>query len=172
MEIKLDIHGVKELAAKLDPVTREAALIRGLNKSGEHIKGWIQRERLSGPRPVYLGVITNRLRSSIATSGTVRQGDSLINKIGTNVEYAPIHEFGGTIHRRAMSEIFIRNRYVRGSKAGSFKKGTTRGRGFTRGTSDTVIPERPFMRPSIEDPANQQEVLNLLTQELQRALNA
>lgn len=175
-EIKIDITGVQELAARLDTVKREKALIEGLNLSGELLKGWIMRERLSGPRPQFLGVVTGRLRSSIATSGTKRDGDSLVNTIGTNVEYAPVHEFGATIQRKARVGSVFFKRYKRGAKAGkvlfSKESKATFGRKVSFGAHSIGIPARPFMRPSIEDQGNQSQILSILTEKLNEALSA
>jgi phage gpG-like protein len=57
-----------------------------------------KKDYLSGPRPRKLGVVTGRLRNSIKIS--VKQiNDSLKGTIGTNVKYAPVHEFGGRTGR-------------------------------------------------------------------------
>lgn len=65
--------------------------------------------------------------------------------VATNEVYAAIQHFGGVITMPARSELFLRNRYVKGKKKGKFKKGTTRGKGFTFKEHKIVIPPRPFM---------------------------
>ncbi len=175
--IKIDIKGVQELAARLDPAKREKALISGLNLCGEMLKGWIMSQRLSGPRPQYLGVVTGRLRSSIATSGTTKVGDSLINTIGTNVEYAPVHEFGfngvvsvrGHLRQQKSRDVFVR-RFVGGTLKRD--RSVTGKAGVGTHTRHMNIPARPFMHPSIEDPGNQNQILQILTQKLNEALSA
>lgn len=175
--IKISIKGIQELAKKLDPVTRERVLIHSLNQAGEHLKGWIMRSKLSAPpgkSATMLHAITNRLRSSIAqnTLTAQREGTKLVKRIGTNVIYAPIHEFGGTIERYSRSALYVQNRHKRGAKKGLFKKGVKFGRGSTFGAYSITIPARPFMRPSIEDSGNQSEILNILSRNLQEALAA
>lgn len=53
----------------------------------------VVREKLSGP---VLRVRTGRLRQSIHTT-VEKMAGGFLGKIGTNVKYAGIHEFGGTI---------------------------------------------------------------------------
>lgn len=71
--------------------------------------------------------------------------------IGTNKVYAAIHQFGGEITQGARSELFQRNRYVRGPKKGSFKKGSVAGRGLTFKGREINIPARPFLGLSKQD---------------------
>lgn len=54
----------------------------------------IREDYLTGPRPGKLGVRTGRLRSSIRFKVNEDDG-GLTVKIGTDVPYAAIHEFGG-----------------------------------------------------------------------------
>ena len=170
MEYKIDIKGIENLLKKVDSVTQKDVIKQSLYKSAIFITGWIKERRLTGPRPKFLGVKSGRLRSSITASPTVQEGNEYITKIGTNVEYAPIHEFGGVIHRNPRSSLFIQNRFSRGSKKGRFKKGSTRGRGFTFQGYDVTIPSRPFLRPGIEDKDNQKRVLTILVQNINKAL--
>jgi len=57
------------------------------------IAGRAQNSYLSGPRPQRLGVVTGRLRGSIATKTEVK-GDDIIGTIGTAVPYGRFHELG------------------------------------------------------------------------------
>lgn len=62
----------------------------------------IQKEYLSFPKDepateLGLRVQTNRLRSSVWASQAQVEGQTVDSAIGSNVEYAAIHEFGGTI---------------------------------------------------------------------------
>jgi phage virion morphogenesis protein len=63
----------------------------------------------------------------------------------TNLVYAAIHHFGGTIHQGARSELFTRNRYKKVGKTGQFKKGTSPGKGMSFKERVIKIPPRPFM---------------------------
>lgn len=87
--------------------------------------------------------------------GSIRyqlQGPSAV-AIGTNRIYAAIHQLGGTIVQAARSEIFVRNRYVRGPKKGQFKKGTKAGQGFSFGERRIPIPARPYLGVDAKDSA-------------------
>lgn len=85
-------------------------------------------------------VQTGRLRRSLRT---------LPGVVYTDVEYAAIHNEGGTITRHARSELFVRNRISKGKRKGKFKKGTTAGQGLTFKESSHTMPKRQFMGPSV-----------------------
>ncbi len=95
----IPITGIKELLNKLDQVTKENVITSSLDRGAALLVGWSKDNRLSGPRPQYLGVVTERLRSSITFTPTIKEGNTYFSKIGTNVEYAAIHEFGGATGR-------------------------------------------------------------------------
>jgi phage gpG-like protein len=68
--------------------------------TGAHIKQ--NRATGLGPFPVAehrLGVKTGRYRRSIRRSKAVVTGNILVASIGSNVEYAGVHEFGAVIQR-------------------------------------------------------------------------
>jgi hypothetical protein len=93
--------GARALAANFDRAAHEIrhGLDRPLLKAGLVVAGQWMRN-ISGPRPGRLGVVTNRYRGSISAV-IVRYGTV---KIGTNVEYAPIHhQKGGAIVTRRSS---------------------------------------------------------------------
>lgn len=66
---------------------------RGLAAGLNHTVTVVQQKFLSGPRPARLDVVTTRLRGSI-TSQVEQKGEGIIGRIGTNIPYAPVHEFG------------------------------------------------------------------------------
>ena len=123
------IKGMAALAKRLEATTRDQVIKTSLTKGAFYLQNWIQNKRLTGPRPQYLGVISGRLRSSVAVLAAQKVWQDYVAKIGTNVVYAATHEFG-------------------------------RGR----------IPKRPFMRPALEDRANQSFVLKLLSDNIKRAI--
>jgi phage gpG-like protein len=92
--MSVQINGLPKLLKKLDALTREDVIKSGMYEGAQYISGWIKDNRLSGPRPQYLGVVTGRLRSSITAKPTEHSGNTYTTKIGTNVEYARVHEFG------------------------------------------------------------------------------
>jgi len=117
-----------------------AEISRALQKAARLVQRTSQEKYLTGPRPLRLGVVTGRLRRSIETKVEVN-GTRVEALIGTNVEYARIHEYGGGISRR-----------------GGFLGGQLGVRGATRTTGR--MPARPFLAPAIRD--QQQETIRLV----------
>jgi len=132
----ITIEGLPELIAKLEAATREDVIKQSLYQGATTIAAWSKANRLSGPRPQFLGVKTGRLRSSIAVAPTEHAGNEYITRIGTNVIYGPIHEFGGRIGKRG------------------------------------TMPARPFLHPALEDEGNRMEVLNILVENINTALES
>lgn len=93
--------------------------------------------------------------SKLLRHGTLRdslhvESDSHSATVGTNMEYAAIHNFGGELKSYARSELFTRNRAGAGSIASHpnlnpFAPGTSTGRGQTYGESSRKMPARPFL---------------------------
>jgi len=100
--IKMEINRADfdKILRKLDEAPRDEAIRKSLYQSALHITGWIKTNRLSGPRPEFLGVVTGRLRSSITASPTIKTGNVYMSRVGTNVEYGPRHEYGIRIRPR------------------------------------------------------------------------
>ena len=94
MSISLEIRGIEKLARKLKAATRLTTLIDAVTAGAFHIQAWIVTNRLTGPRPQFLGRVTSRLATSISVIRGQRIGNAIVSKIGTNVIYAPVHEFG------------------------------------------------------------------------------
>jgi phage gpG-like protein len=81
----------KQVAAV--PATVSQALRKGLAAGLVLIASRAQAGYLSGPRPGKLGVVSGRLRGSIATS--IREDStSFIGTVGTNLIYGRYHELG------------------------------------------------------------------------------
>lgn len=138
----VELQGSQELFNRLNAAVKESVAIKSLTTSAKIIQAWVMRNRLTGPRPQFLGVRTNRLRSSITAAQAVRTGNEYIAKIGTNVTYAPIHEFGGTV-----------------------SKISSKGKAFT-----AKYPKRAFLQPALEDSGNRQAVLNIMVKNIREAL--
>jgi phage gpG-like protein len=60
---------------------------------------------------------------------------------GSDADYAAVHNWGLIVNRHARSELIIRNR----GRRGRFRKGTTRGRGFTFSAGASKMPKRQFL---------------------------
>lgn len=99
--VKLAIRNLEALPARLID-----ALGVQLAKSLDQVVGIATRDYLSGPRPQRLDVVTTRLRGSIASSVENKAG-GITGRIGSNVKYAVLHEFGfkGIINVRAHTRI-------------------------------------------------------------------
>ena len=152
--LDISISGVQELANKLESATKEKVIKDSLTSGALLVTGWVKKNRLTGPRPGFLGVLTGRLRSSIAAGPVDRTGNQYTVAIGTNVKYAKIHEFGGIIRPR--NKPFLAWKGPGGKYI------------FTQ--KPVVMPARPFFRPAIEDQGNRAEVLNILVTRINRAL--
>ncbi|BEQ14500.1 phage virion morphogenesis protein [Desulfoferula mesophila] len=109
---------------RLGPEVREAAMKGATLIAGE------ARENLSGK---VLKVQTGRLRASILPLITRDTPDRVTAEVGTNVEYARIHELGGTIKPN-------RAEWLRFNIPGV---------GW-RSAKEVRIPARPFMGPALE----------------------
>jgi len=90
---------------KTMPVRMLTAIARGLDQANFLAVRNIQAKHLTGvgPFPVAehrLGVRSTRLLGSVVPAPAVVTGQTVTSGIGSNVEYAAIHEFGGVIHRK------------------------------------------------------------------------
>lgn len=93
-QTSIRIHGLSKLLKRLDGITRKDVIYRSFWQSSAMLISWVKKYRLTGPRPKYLGVVTGRLRSSISMGRVIKRGNIFVQAIGTNVKYAPFHEFG------------------------------------------------------------------------------
>jgi phage gpG-like protein len=102
---------------------------------------------LSGPRPEKLDRVHGRLQSSIA-SETKRTGPVIETKVGTNVEYAAIHEFGGVVRPT------VTDKMRKMAWAMFFKTKDDKWKGLALTSKNKLrirIPSRPFLRPAVRD---------------------
>jgi len=112
------------------------ALDKAVLRAGLVVAGQAQRN-VSGPRPEKLGVVTGRLRQSISA---VSVGFGRV-KVGTNVSYARIHEFGG---KTAPHDI-----YPRRARALHFTIGGQEIFARVVHHPGSNIPARPYLRPAL-----------------------
>jgi len=154
-EFRVDIGGIQGLLKKLGSAKRPDVINRSLFSGAVLIAGWSKQNRLTGPRPRFLGVVTGRLRSSISASQTEQNGNTFISRIGTNVKYASVHERG------FKGRVSIRS-FVRHTKSGShLVKSHLR---------NMNVPKREFLRPAILNKGNQEQVLKILTENINEAM--
>lgn len=107
-----------------------------------------RRKKRSGPHPIKPLVLSGDLRRSITSRHSSTEA-----VVGTNLIYAPTHQFGADIFIGGRSEKFIRSRYTRGAKKGKFKKTKSYklGKGFTFKSHVIHVPARPFLQLTKED---------------------
>jgi phage virion morphogenesis protein len=169
MQIHVNDAEVNKALADLSARLRN--LKPAMREIGEIVRTSVERNFAAGGRPKWdesarvkreggqTLSLSGRLRRSFARPGAVQAGNDRV-AVGTNVVYAAIHQLGGTIVQAARSEIFVRNRYVKGPKKGSFKRGTKAGAGMTFRERRIVIPARPFLMVQNEDWTQIRGVLN------------
>ena len=163
--------------------TWPAQVLQALRKStdlqNELTVGHIQATRLSGkgPFPVdegRLGVVTNRLRSSLRPAAATVNGTQIESSLGSNVRYAGAHEFGfeGSVTVRAHTRTNPRADLVsfrgqqgrRDALAGAFLTASGRIRkgvvpvasavvSVRQHTAQRSVPARAPIRHGIEDRA-------------------
>lgn len=99
MSVKATFKSIEKLFNKLDAANKQEVLKKSLRQAMLNMKAWSMDKRLTGPRPEHLGVVSGRLRSSLRVTDTEKIGSRYVSRMGTNVVYAPIHEFGGRTGR-------------------------------------------------------------------------
>jgi phage gpG-like protein len=146
-------------------------IARAMDKQNEETVGYIQRAYLTGPSPQKLGVVTNRLRSSVHPSVAVIEGNTVSSTIGTNVEYAAAHEHGftGNVTVRSHTRRIFGSKSSGGTrvvdtvaefntktgrisrlrkKKAKYQTSSVTVRSFTR---HMKMPARPFLAPGLKD---------------------
>lgn len=114
----------------------------------------VKEEKLSGQA---LKNRTGTLRRSIAPN-IVQSGASIVGEVGTNIEYAAIHEFGGmTLPRLILPKARKALRFTIGGKTVFAKKVNHPG---------SKVPERSFLRSALREmePEILKEFENAITQ--------
>ena len=171
IEFTIDRRQIDSLINKLSAISREDVLKDAMQAAGHNLAAWIKMNRLTGPRPQFLGVKTGNLRASIAASPTERAGKDYITRIGTNVIYAPIHEYGGVIRAKAGGYLAFQIENVRttSKRTGGPLKHYAVDSNWVR-VKQVTIPARPFMRPAIEDKQNREDTLKILIYRIKQAV--
>ena len=108
-QVKIELsEGAKEILRHVTdmPNSMLVDIAKGMQKANVMLVSRIQMERLTGqgPFPVEehkLGVRSGRLLGSLHAGDVTIADNRVESSIGSNVKYAAIHEFGGTIHREA-----------------------------------------------------------------------
>jgi len=128
MMLAIDHSDIDEFAQEMEKAGKlvPGSIEQGMTEATLLVEGTAKKDYLSGPRPKRLGVgkgkTGGRLRSSI-THRVRRKGKVIEGVVGTNVEYAPIHELGLTV-----------------------SKISKKGKSFV-----AKYPKRPFLSTSLKD---------------------
>lgn len=135
----------------LIPGRLQASILRAVTRLAIELQGYVKAEKLSGQ---VLHVRTGTLRRSI--NQEVTQNGSLTEAVvGTNVEYAAIHEYGGTIFipPRIRKTYFkmdkygnVSNRFVKKGQSNFSQEHEARNFG-----THITMPERSFLRSALKD---------------------
>lgn len=149
------------------------AICKGMDTANQRAMANITKKHLTGEGPFppdqhRLGVDTNLLRGSIWVAAATASGTRVDSAIGTNVKYAGIHEFGGTIKHKARTgtsrlltdktgnllrqaananlAVFARTKKKVRKMDGSFKEVS-----YTAEAHDVTMPERAPFRTGIQE---------------------
>ena len=120
---------------------------RGLNRMALDIQSIATRKYLSGPRPVKVDVVTGALRRSVRVD---RGKLPRFIEIGSDLVYAPVHEFGAKINARGGGFLTFKLR------DGSFRR-----------VRSVTIPARPWLQPALDDA--DRKFPTILLQEIERS---
>jgi len=146
-EISISIAGDKVAARKLVDLDRAMPqqIKRGFYRAG----ALFEREmklRLSGRA---LKVVTGRLRNSVNPQVSEEAG-GIVLRVGPNVKYAAIHEFGGVIKPKNGPFLHFK---------GSF--------GWVK-VGSVTIPKRPYVKPTLNE--NLDRAMDIIQREIMKPL--
>lgn len=138
-------HNAQEILASLRkfPAEMQRGIALAMDQENQHTLRHLSENKLRQRGPTTLGVVTNRLRSSIRATAARTSGTVVESAIGSNVVYAAIHEFGGQTRPRTI--------YPRKGKALSFFIG---GRAVTVSKVNhpgSKIPARAPFRTALQE---------------------
>jgi len=130
IELNVKIIGADVLARKFQSASQRASQVmrEKMQIALYGLEGQI-KDKLSGK---VLHVRTGRYRSSI-TNRIEETGIDIVGKIGTNVVYAPVHEYGATIRPK-------RKKYL-----------TFQMEGHWVNVKAVKIPKRPIWEPTLKE---------------------
>ncbi len=149
-----NVQGINDLNRTLsDFMNRAVNRLPAMKEIGIMLAGRIQGNFRTGGRPPWAPsrraikesgqtlLKTGRLMKSVSTPEITAEAITF----GSNLPYAAIHQFGGTIEIPARSSLYRQNRVTRGPNKGRFRRGTTQGRGFTTKAYTIHMPARPYV---------------------------
>lgn len=163
--IRIEIESnAAQVVRKLEafPDRMGAAIAGAMDYENELTVGRIQATKLSRRGPKTLGVVTNRLRSSIRPTKARATGASVVSAIGSNVVYAGVHEFGfsGVVGVRGFTRRQRTNDILESGERRGFAAVAQRERLLARGIARVAphrrrlnIPARAYIRTTIDERA-------------------
>ncbi len=146
---KLESKQLRKVVASLKRVRGKFndRLLKDASRFGFAALANIKKNYLTGPRPGKVGVVTGRLRASMLFT-TRKTSDGPIIRFGTNVKYAALHEFGGTVHPK------VTQRMRKWAWARYFETGEGMFKAIAltkKSQLDIKIEKRPFLVPGVHD---------------------
>lgn len=184
MKFAIDIKEtdqLKRLFERADdfPLRILTAVGSALSQSSEIIVGNAVENRFlgsPGPFPVSehkLGRKTGRLRQSIrATAPQIHEGESTVTMgFGSNVKYFAIHEFGGTIERKARTQV-NHFKFLADGKRSRFSKvkDATHAQKNEIGAHTVTMPARAPMTAELQHPRTEEVIVTLVRRNVLRAV--
>lgn len=187
MKVDVKLTGDKELARKLKELSRVAQAKN------------LERAAMAGSLPI-LNAAKENVHEDLNTTGrgTGNLARSLHSEVtessdtyaevatGTDLEYAAIHEFGGTIRPKnaealavpltpeakkyASPREFPRKLHVQVSEDGKAFLAGARGKPYYILLKSVTIPARPYLRPAIDE--NETKIVNAVQRILKKAVEA
>jgi len=154
--LNLRFEGTARLRAALQPSKTVSALVRALGRAGARVERRA-KQNVTGGNPLY--VRTSRLKSSIQT---VVDHTRLLARVGTNVIYGPVHEFGAMIVPKVARALH----FPVSARGQRVNPATWKGAWAT--VQKVEIPERPWLRPAYKD--SRDEIIEDFRQALERNL--
>lgn len=128
IDIELSLENEEQLKKAFDRFSKDIPQIN------RRILGFISEEVISTSQKDYLrGQALNRQSGTLANSLTYRLLNDWTAQVGTNVAYAAIHEYGGIIRPKSED-------YLHFQVNGNWVK-----------TKEVHMPERPYLRPALDD---------------------
>jgi len=153
-KLEIDQAQLADLISRLDRASRPSTIMNAMDKGAGELVRWVRNNRLTGPRPQYLGIGQGHLRASIDSAPTENTGDGFMTRIGTNKIYARIHEYGGKIV--AKNGPYLKFQFKADKRWVSVKSVT--------------IPARPFLTPAVTEPEPRKLFIDTLRNDIAEAL--
>lgn len=164
------------------------AMLFAMKRSTIRLADYIAEHKLSGQK---LNVRTGSLRRSLQESRAkkvITMGNNVIGTVGTNLKYAAIHEYGGTIRPKRAKWLAIPLKGALTAKGvarggprdfkdtffATSKKGNLILFGRSMGSiiplfamkKEVKIPKKPYMKPSLKEKSS--DIIKFFSEDIQK----